>query len=126
MTQKYNIAIVPGDGIGHEIIPAGVGVLEAAAARFGFALATETFPYGAGYYKETGAFLPNDALDTLKQFDAIYFGAVGLPDVDDTLPAKLFMPNTYREVILAPTLIAAERECLLPSRTVGLATVRQA
>jgi tartrate dehydrogenase/decarboxylase/D-malate dehydrogenase len=90
MTQKYDVAIVPGDGIGHEIIPAGVEVLHAAAARFGFQLATETFPYGAGFYKETGAFLPPDALDMLKRFDAIYFGAVGLPDVDDTLPAKLF------------------------------------
>jgi tartrate dehydrogenase/decarboxylase/D-malate dehydrogenase len=90
MTQKYRIAIVPGDGIGHEIVPAGMGVLKAAAERFGFEIATEQFPYGAGYYKETGEFLPADALDTLKTFDAIYFGAVGLPDVDDTLPAKLF------------------------------------
>ena len=93
MTKKYNIAIIPGDGIGHEIIPAGVGVLEAAAERFGFALTTETFPYGASYYQETGVFLPADALETLKQFDAIYFGAVGLPDVDDTLPARLFTFN---------------------------------
>jgi len=90
MTRKYRIAIVPGDGIGWEIVPVGVQVLQAAAGRFGFELSTETFPYGAAYYKKTGKFLPDDALDTLKRFDAIYFGAVGLPDVDDTLPAKLF------------------------------------
>jgi tartrate dehydrogenase/decarboxylase/D-malate dehydrogenase len=90
MTKKYRIAIVPGDGIGHEIVPAGMEVLEAAAKRFGFVYATEEFPFGAGHYKETGEFLPADALDTLKTFDAIYFGAVGLPDVDDTLPARLF------------------------------------
>ncbi len=90
MTRQYKIAAVPGDGIGHEIVPAGIQVLNVAAERFGFELSTETFPYGAGYYKETGEFLPINALDTLKQFDAIYFGAVGLPDVDDTLPAKLF------------------------------------
>lgn len=90
MTRTYRIAVVPGDGIGWEIVPAGVQVLEATAERFGFALSTETFPFGAGHYKKTGQFLPDDALRTLRQFDAIYFGAVGLPDVDDTLPARLF------------------------------------
>lgn len=51
MTRQHKIAVVPGDGIGHEIIPAGVQVLNVAAERFGFKLSTETFPYGAGYYK---------------------------------------------------------------------------
>jgi tartrate dehydrogenase/decarboxylase/D-malate dehydrogenase len=90
MKREYRIAVVPGDGIGHEIIPAGVRVLKAVARRLGFTLSTENFPYGAGYYKDTGDFMPSDALETLRQFDAIYFGAVGLPDVDDTLPAKMF------------------------------------
>jgi len=90
MTRTYRIAVVPGDGIGWEIVPAGMQVLDAAAERMGFELATETFPYGAAYYQRTGKFLPDDGLDTLKKFDAIYFGAVGLPEVDDTLPAKLF------------------------------------
>jgi len=90
MTREYKIAVVPGDGIGHEIVPAGVTVLKAVAKRCGFALSFQEFPYGAGYYRETGSFMPGDALDTLGQFDAIYFGAVGLPEVDDTLPAKLF------------------------------------
>jgi tartrate dehydrogenase/decarboxylase/D-malate dehydrogenase len=88
--SKYNIAVIPGDGIGSEIIPAGIAVLDAAAGKFGFELAYENFPYGAGYYKDTGEFMPDHALETLKCFDALYFGAVGLPDVDDTLPAKLF------------------------------------
>ncbi|MBM4029380.1 MAG: tartrate dehydrogenase [Planctomycetes bacterium] len=90
MTREYRIAVVPGDGIGWEIVPVGVQVLQAAAERLGFKLATETFPYGAAYYQKTGKFLPDDGLDVLRKFDAIYFGAVGLPDVDDTLPAKLF------------------------------------
>ncbi len=90
MTRTYRIAVVPGDGIGWEIVPAGMQVLNAAAERMGFALATETFPYGAAHYQKTGKFLPDDGLDTLRKFDAIYFGAVGLPAVDDTLPAKLF------------------------------------
>ena len=88
--MQYRIAVVPGDGIGHEIVPAGLRVLEAAAARHGFVLATQAFPWGAGYYKACGAFMADGALDTLRAFDAIYFGAVGLPDVDDTLPAKLY------------------------------------
>ena len=90
MTREYKIAVVPGDGIGQEIVPAGVKALWAVASRLGFGLSFEEFPYGAGHYKETGCFMPADAPETLKQFDAIYFGAVGLPDVDDTLPAKLF------------------------------------
>ncbi len=88
--NEYKIAVVPGDGVGNEIIPAGIEVLDKAAEQFGFALEYEQFPYGAGYYKQTGAFMPDDAIETLAAFDAIYFGAVGLPDVDDTLPAKLF------------------------------------
>jgi len=90
MTRTYSIAVVPGDGIGWEIVPVGMQVLQAVAQRTGFELAPETFPFGAAYYKKTGKFLPDDGLDILRKFDAIYFGAVGLPDVDDTLPAKLF------------------------------------
>jgi len=88
--STYRIAVIPGDGIGPEIVPAGIKILDAAAAGFGFELQYEEFPYGAGYYKKTGVFMPDDALGVLKAFDALYFGAVGLPDVDDTLPAKLF------------------------------------
>jgi len=88
--NTYRIAVIPGDGIGPEIVPAGVRVLNASADRFGFQLEYEEFPYGAGYYKQTGEFMPADALDVLKKYDSLYFGAVGLPDVDDTLPARLF------------------------------------
>lgn len=88
--NTYRIAVIPGDGIGPEIVPAGIQVLNAAADEFDFELQYQEFPYGAGYYKQTGAFMPDDALGVLRAFDALYFGAVGLPDVDDTLPAKLF------------------------------------
>lgn len=86
--MAYNIALVPGDGIGHEITPAGVKVLEKAAASYGFKLTFDEFGFGAGYYKKHGVFMPDDGLSILKEYDAILFGAVGLPDVDDTLPAK--------------------------------------
>jgi tartrate dehydrogenase/decarboxylase / D-malate dehydrogenase len=88
--NTYKIAIVPGDGIGHEIVPAGLKVLEAVAQKHNFQLQKETFPWGAGYYQKHGTFMPSDGLETLQGFDAIYFGAVGLPEVDDTLPAMLY------------------------------------
>jgi tartrate dehydrogenase/decarboxylase/D-malate dehydrogenase len=88
--KTHKIAVVEGDGVGHEIVPAGLAVLNAAAAKYGFKLETEHFPWGAGYYKAFGDFMPNNGLETLKNFDAIYFGAVGDPSVDDTLPAMLY------------------------------------
>ncbi|TMM52023.1 tartrate dehydrogenase [Maribacter algarum] len=88
MEKTYKIAVVNGDGVGAEIVPAGVSVLDAAADKFGFKLEKEEFPFGAGYYKEHGKFMTDNALETLREFDAIFFGAVGLPEIDDTLPAR--------------------------------------
>lgn len=88
--NTYQLAIVPGDGIGHEIIPAALKVLEAAAKKVGFELNYTFFDWGAGRYVKEGAFMPEDGLETLKSFDAVFFGAVGLTEVDDTLPAKLY------------------------------------
>ncbi len=86
--SNYKIAVVPGDGIGKEIVPEGLRVIEAVAKKHNFSIETEEFGWGAGYYLEHNMFLPEDGLDTLKKFDAVYFGSVGLPAVDDTLPAK--------------------------------------
>jgi tartrate dehydrogenase/decarboxylase / D-malate dehydrogenase len=88
--KSYKIAVVNGDGIGHEIVPMGVEVMRAAAKKFGFSIETTSFPFGAGYYKEHGVFIAPNGLEELKKFDAILFGAVGLPEVDDRLPFKLF------------------------------------
>jgi len=88
MTDTYRIAVVPGDGIGPEIGPAALDVLHAAVEPTGSRLETTEFPYGAGHYRDHGAFMPPDGLDILRGFDAILFGAVGLPEVDDTLPAR--------------------------------------
>jgi len=88
--KSYKIAIVPGDGIGHEIIPVGVNILKEIAERHQFGLELETFPWGAGHYKENGVFITEEGIEQMKQFDAIYFGAVGLPEVDDTLPAMMY------------------------------------
>lgn len=86
--KTYKIAVVPGDGIGHEIVPAALKVLKAVSEKNGFNLKTENFGWGAGHYLKEGCFMPDDGLETLKKFDAVFFGSVGLPEVDDTLPAK--------------------------------------
>jgi tartrate dehydrogenase/decarboxylase / D-malate dehydrogenase len=82
--NSYRIAAVPGDGIGKEVIAAGVEVLQALADRDGgFKLDFESFDWGSDYYKKHGIMMPEDGRETLKRFDAIYFGAVGAPDVPD-------------------------------------------
>src|ERR671913_259258 len=82
--NSYRIAAVPGDGIGKEVIAAGVEVLQALADRDGgFKLDVETFDWGSDYYKKHGIMMPENGRETLKPFDAIYFGAVGAPDVPD-------------------------------------------
>ena len=82
--NSYRIAAVPGDGIGKEVIAAGVEVLRALADRDGgFKLDFETFDWGPDYYKKHGIMMPENGRETLKPFDAIYFGAVGAPDVPD-------------------------------------------
>jgi tartrate dehydrogenase/decarboxylase/D-malate dehydrogenase len=88
MGKTYQIAVVNGDGIGEEIVPAGLKVAEKVAIKYDFKIETSSFPWGAGYYLEEGEFMPENGLELLKDFDAILFGAVGLPEVDDTLPAK--------------------------------------
>ncbi len=82
--KHYRIAAIPGDGVGNEVVPASIAVLDAVAALDGgFELEWESFPWGSEYYLETGAAMPADALSTLKKFDAIYFGACGAPKVPD-------------------------------------------
>jgi tartrate dehydrogenase/decarboxylase/D-malate dehydrogenase len=88
--NNYRIAAINGDGIGHEIVPAAVELLNHCAELFGFGLSFEKFPYGAGHYMETGSFMPDGALEQLAEFDALLFGAVGLPEVNDSLPFKEF------------------------------------
>lgn len=91
--NQYKIAAVYGDGIGHEIVPAGLEILEALAKKHQFSMAVDTYMWGAHSFRDQGYFMPDDGLERLKSYDAIYFGAVGLPEVDDRLPFKLF---TYK------------------------------
>ena len=79
--KTYRIASIPGDGIGNEVIPAGIEVVQRLAD--GFRLEFEHFDWSSRRYKETGAYIPEGGLEKLKGFDAIFFGAVGAPDVPD-------------------------------------------
>jgi tartrate dehydrogenase/decarboxylase/D-malate dehydrogenase len=82
--RHYKIAAIPADGIGKEVIPAGIRVLHALAETEGtFQFAFETFPWGCDYYHEHGKMMADDGLATLKEFDAIFFGSVGHPTVPD-------------------------------------------
>ena len=79
--KTYNIALIPGDGIGPEVIREGVKVVSAAVAAEGFQLDYTEFPYGAEYYLKTGVIMPEGGFEELKKFDAIFFGAAGDPRV---------------------------------------------
>jgi tartrate dehydrogenase/decarboxylase/D-malate dehydrogenase len=77
------MAVIGGDGIGPEVVTAGLKVLRAVAAADGFALDTEDFSWGSAFYRKHGQMMPADGLDALGGFDAIYFGAVGDPGIPD-------------------------------------------
>ncbi len=82
--RHYRIAAIPADGIGPEVISAGLEVLDALAARDGgFNLVIDHYDWGTDYYKRHGVLMPADGLRQLRSADAIYFGAVGAPDVPD-------------------------------------------
>jgi 3-isopropylmalate dehydrogenase len=83
MEQKrpYRIAVIPGDGVGPEVVREGLKVLDAACQAEGVRYEAVTFDLGGERYLRTGETLPDSVLDELRQFDAIYFGAVGHPDV---------------------------------------------
>jgi len=82
--KTYKIASIPADGIGPEVIAAGLQVLETLSKRDGgFSLDVTEFDWGSERYKREGALMPEDGTEQLKAFDAIFFGAVGAPDVPD-------------------------------------------
>ena len=82
--RRHSIAAIPADGIGPEVISAGIAVLEGLSKRLGdLAFDITTFDWGSDYYRRHGVMMPADGLATLKPFDAIYFGAVGAPDLAD-------------------------------------------
>jgi len=83
--KRYSIAVLPGDGIGLEVVPAACKVLESASASRGVQLDFTNYEWGSEYYFRHGVMMPVDALERLRQHDAILLGAVGHPDIPDNI-----------------------------------------
>lgn len=83
MSKTYRIAVIEGDGIGREVVPAAITVLDQVAAASGFSLHYHHFDWSCETFKSTGKMMPEDGLRQLADFDAIYLGAVGYPGVPD-------------------------------------------
>ena len=81
--MKYSIALIPGDGVGKEVVPEGVRVLEALSEKHRFEVRFEEFPYSCAYYLKHGEMMPSGSLEQLSRFDVILLGAVGEPSVPD-------------------------------------------
>jgi tartrate dehydrogenase/decarboxylase/D-malate dehydrogenase len=97
LPRTARIAVIAGDGIGTEVIPAGIDVMHRAAAMDGCTLEFTEFPWGCEYYQRTGTMMSADALDILSDFDAIYLGAVGAPGVPDHVSVwELILPIRQR------------------------------
>ena len=95
--NTYRIAVIAGDGIGKEVIPAGIKVLNTAAEQGGFTLDFTELPWGCDYYLKTGRMLDADGVDQVMKYDAIYLGAIGDPRVADHISAReLILPLRQR------------------------------
>lgn len=81
--KRYEVAVIPGDGIGKEVMPAGLSVLQKVADEHGFKLSLTEYPWSCETYHATGKMMPDDGIELLKDSDAIYLGAVGFPGVPD-------------------------------------------
>jgi tartrate dehydrogenase/decarboxylase/D-malate dehydrogenase len=91
------IAVIAGDGIGQEVIPAGIEIVTKAAAACGARIEFTPFPWGCDYYVKHGKMMADDAFDRLQEFDAIYLGAIGDPSVPDHISVwQLILPIRQR------------------------------
>jgi tartrate dehydrogenase/decarboxylase/D-malate dehydrogenase len=121
---EHRIAVIPGDGIGREVMPEGVRVMEAAGAKHGIRFHWQEFPWSCDWYKAHGRMCPDDAPQILRQFDAIYFGAVGNPAiVADHISAWGLLINFRRwfdlYVNLRPVRLFEGLPCPLAGRKPG-------
>src|SRR5258705_12095240 len=81
--KKHRIAVIPGDGIGKEVVPEGLGVVEAAGRKQGIEFQWDRFPWSCEYYRQHGRRMPEDGLQQIRSPDAISLGGVGFPGVPD-------------------------------------------
>jgi len=121
--QALKIAVIPGDGIGNEVVPEGLRVLEKAAGRFGLDLAFDQLDWSSERYARTGRFMPEDGLESIAGHDAIFLGAVGWPTVPDHVSLwGLLIPIRRRfdqYVNLRPVRLFEGVKCPLADRKPG-------
>ena len=121
--KSYKIAAIPGDGIGNEVVPEGILALEAAGRRFGFEIKSKTFDWSCELYAKTGRMMPEDGIAQLADFDAIFLGAVGFPNVPDHISLWGLLIPIRREfqqyVNLRPVKLFEGVPCPLAGRKVG-------
>ncbi|MDA8155831.1 MAG: 3-isopropylmalate dehydrogenase [Actinomycetota bacterium] len=119
--KSYKIAVIPGDGTGPEVVAEGVKVLDAVSSKFGFKNEYTHFDFGGNRYLKTGEVLPASAINDLKQFDAIFLGAIGHPDVKPGILEKgilleiRFKLDQY--INLRPVKLYPGVECPLKDKT---------
>lgn len=125
MKKMFRIAAIPGDGIGKEVLPEGIRVLQTAAERWGLTLSFDQIEWAScEYYQHHGKMMPDDWRDRLKDYDAIYFGAVGWPD---TVPDHVslwgsllkFRREFEQYVNLRPVRLFPGVPCPLAGKTAG-------
>ena len=120
---KYKIASIPGDGIGREVLPEGIRVLDAVGSRFGIEWQWDHFDWSCERYSREGRMMPDDGLEQIRQHDAIYLGAVGFPGVPDHISLWQLLIPIRREfkqyVNLRPVRLMPGIASPLAGREVG-------
>src|SRR4051812_31568480 len=95
-TETHRIAVIAGDGIGKEVIPAGMAAMSAATRGSEVTIEFVELPWGSEYFVQYGRMMPEDGFKTLSTFDAIYLGALGAPAVSDVVSAGLILAIRQR------------------------------
>ena len=121
--KTYRIAVIPGDGIGKEVVPEGMRVLEAAGRKFDIAFKWNEFPWSCEYRAKHGRMMPEDGLAAIRHHDAIFFGACGFPGVPDHISLwELLIPMRRQfdlYVNLRPVRLMPGIKSPLAGRNVG-------
>src|SRR5262249_19320840 len=119
--KTYRIAVIPGDGIGEEVVREGLKVLRVLSHRFGFAYEETIYPFGAEHYLKTNEMIPASAFDEFRKHDAIYFGAIGDPRIETGLLERAIIAGMRFQldlyVNLRPIKLYAEHLCPLKDKT---------
>lgn len=127
--NTYSIAVIPGDGIGSEVIDEGIKVLKLLEEQEEITFHFDYFDWGSDYYRANGLMMPNDGLETIKNFDAIYFGAVGDPEIPDHITLNgLLIPmrkGLDQYVCLRPNTLFPGVVSPLSNPSVDLVVVRE-